>query len=78
LLIGYPDAYIGKARLLEQRCNVNEIRQTLYDLTTKNASFLPGHIEYCRALVMSRDWDKALEQIKRILLIQACCRSLSR
>ncbi|VDM42674.1 unnamed protein product [Toxocara canis] len=67
---GYPDAYLGKARLLEQRLNVNEIRQTLYDLTMKNSSFLPGHIEYCRALVMGRDWDKATEQVQRIFLIQ--------
>lgn len=58
------------ARLLEGRRNLTELRQVLHTLLMKNPTFLPGQIEYSKALLMSRDWERCMEQVQRTLLLQ--------
>ncbi|VDN24110.1 unnamed protein product [Gongylonema pulchrum] len=61
------------ARLLEQRRSLIELRQVLHSLLMKNPTFLPGQIEYSKALLMARDWERCMEQVQRTLLLQHDC-----
>ncbi|CAG9531744.1 unnamed protein product [Cercopithifilaria johnstoni] len=70
---GYPNAYIGMARLLERRRNLTELRQVLYTLIKKVPTFLPGYIEYCKAYLMGYDWEHCMEQVQRTLFLQNDC-----
>ncbi|VBB28350.1 unnamed protein product [Acanthocheilonema viteae] len=69
----YPIAYIEMARLLERRRNLTELRQVLYTLIKKVPIFLPGYIEYCKAYLMSHDWEHCMEEVQRTLLLQNDC-----
>ncbi|VDD93632.1 unnamed protein product [Enterobius vermicularis] len=70
---GYPDAYLGKAKLLERRHNITEACQVLALLLNKMPSFLPALIEYTKTLFTNRVWGKIEEQVQRILIFQPDC-----
>ncbi|VDK72565.1 unnamed protein product [Litomosoides sigmodontis] len=69
----YPSAFIGMARLLEGRRSLTELRQVLHTLIKKIPTFLPGHIEYCKAYLMAHDWMHCMEHVQKTLLLQNDC-----
>uniref|UniRef100_A0A915PRR2 Tetratricopeptide repeat protein 21B n=1 Tax=Setaria digitata TaxID=48799 RepID=A0A915PRR2_9BILA len=73
IVADYPNAYIGMARVLEEKRNLTDLRQLLQILLKKFPTFLPGYIEYSKAFLMAHDWKQCMEQIQQTLLLQTDC-----
>ncbi|KAI6188453.1 Tetratricopeptide repeat protein 21B [Aphelenchoides besseyi] len=68
-----PEAYLGKARHLEMRHDLNAMKTTVNELITEHPTLLAGYIELIKVLAMSRDWEAMAEAAQNASLIQHEC-----